>query len=135
MKILTLGVSVMGAVFVCACATKATITPLVEGASSVQIAISEPTNCVRLGEIEGYRKNANGNLNLQELRTSIKNELKNKAFAMGGDMLVIIGADSISSNGGYYTARGFYYPYDMGFYVPYSYPKEYIMDAVAYKCK
>ena len=128
-----LKINLVFVLFFCACSTKMAITPLETEASGVQIAISEPTNCIRLGEIEGYRKNSHGGLNLQELRASIKNELKNKTHGMGGDTLVIIGADSISSNGGYYSTRSFYHPYD--FYVPYSYPKEYIMDAIAYKCK
>ena len=69
-----------------------------------------------------------------ELRNSAKNELKNKAYAMGADTLVIIGTDSISAADGFYATRSFY-PYETGFYVPASYPKEYLMDAIAYKCK
>lgn len=121
------------AAFVCACA-KTTITPLLDEASVVHFAPNAPSNCIRLGEIQGYKRNTQGNLSLLELRNSAKNELKNKAYAMGADTLVIIGTDSISATDGFYTTRSFY-PYETGFYVPASYPKEYLMDAIAYKCK
>lgn len=121
------------AAFVCACA-KTTITPLLDEASVVQFAPNAPSNCIRLGEIQGYKRNTQGNLSLLELRNSAKNELKNKAYAMGADTLVIIGTDSISATDGFYATRSFY-PYETGFYVPASYPKEYLMDAIAYKCK
>lgn len=121
------------AALVCACA-KTTITPLLDEASVVQFAPNAPSNCIRLGEIQGYKRNTQGNLSLLELRNSAKNELKNKAYAMGADTLVIIGTDSISATDGFYATRSFY-PYETGFYVPASYPKEYLMDAIAYKCK
>lgn len=121
------------AALLCACA-KTTITPLLNEASVVQFAPNAPSNCVRLGEIQGYKRNTQGNLSLLELRNSAKNELKNKAYAMGADTLVIIGTDSISATDGFYATRSFY-PYETGFYVPASYPKEYLMDAIAYKCK
>lgn len=121
------------AALLCACA-KTTITLLLDEASVVQFAPNAPSNCVRLGEIQGYKRNTQGNLSLLELRNSAKNELKNKAYAMGADTLVIIGTDSISATDGFYATRSFY-PYEMGFYVPASYPKEYLMDAIAYKCK
>lgn len=121
------------AAFMCACA-KTTITPLLDEASVVHFAPNAPSNCIRLGEIQGYKRNTQGNLSLLELRNSAKNELKNKAYAMGADTLVIIGTDSISATDGFYATRSFY-PYETGFYVPASYPKEYLMDAIAYKCK
>ena len=121
------------AALLCACA-KTTITPLLDEASVVQFAPNAPSNCIRLGEIQGYKRNTQGNLSLLELRNSAKNELKNKAYAMGADTLVIIGTDSISVTDGFYATRSFY-PYETGFYVPASYPKEYLMDAIAYKCK
>lgn len=121
------------AALLCACA-KTTITPLLDEASVVHFAPNAPSNCVRLGEIQGYKRNTQGNLSLLELRNSAKNELKNKAYAMGADTLVIIGTDSISATDGFYATRSFY-PYETGFYVPASYPKEYLMDAIAYKCK
>lgn len=121
------------AALLCACA-KTTITPLLDEASVVQFAPNAPSNCIRLGEIQGYKRNTQGNLSLLELRNSAKNELKNKAYAMGADTLVIIGTDSISATDGFYATRSFY-PYETGFYVPASYPKEYLMDAIAYKCK
>lgn len=121
------------AALLCACA-KSSITPLLDEASVVQFAPNAPLNCIRLGEIQGYKRNTQGNLSLLELRNSAKNELKNKAYAMGADTLVIIGTDSISATDGFYATRSFY-PYETGFYVPASYPKEYLMDAIAYKCK
>lgn len=121
------------AALLCACA-KTTITPLLDEASVVHFAPNAPSNCVRLGEIQGYKRNTQGNLSLLELRNSAKNELKNKAYAMGADTLVIIGTDSISATDGFYATRSFC-PYETGFYVPASYPKEYLMDAIAYKCK
>ena len=121
------------AAFVCACA-KSSITPLLDEASVVHFAPNAPSNCIRLGEIQGYKRNTQGNLSLLELRNSAKNELKNKAYAMGADTLVIIGTDSISATNGFYATRSFY-PYETGFYVPASYPKEYLMDAIAYICK
>ena len=116
------------------CTSTAVITPLAYGANAVQIATSEPSHCVRVGEVMGYKKNTNAALSLLDLRISAKNELKNQAYALGADTIVIIGTDTTSSGGGYYATRGFH-PYDMGFYVPNSYPKEYVMDAVAYKCR
>lgn len=121
------------AALLCACA-KSSITPLLDEASVVQFAPNAPSNCVRLGEIQGHKRNTQGNLSLLELRNSAKNELKNKAYAMGADTLVIIGTDSISATDGFYATRSFY-PYETSFYVPASYPKEYLMDAIAYKCK
>lgn len=121
------------AALLCACA-KTTITPLLDEASVVHFAPNAPSNCIRLGEIQGYKRNTQGNLSLLELRNSAKNELKNKAYAMGADTLVIIGTDSISATDGFYATRSFY-PYETGFYVPASYPKEYLMDTIAYKCK
>lgn len=118
----------------CSC-SYTTPTPLVNGADRVQFMLNEPTHCQRLGEIQGYKLNDYGNLSLQEMRNSAKNDLKNKAYEMNADTLVIIGTDNIGANGGYYTSRSFYYPYDMGFYVPYSYLKEYVIDAIAYKCR
>lgn len=95
------------AALLCACA-KSSITPLLDEASVVQFAPNAPSNCVRLGEIQGYKRNTQGNLSLLELRNSAKNELKNKAYAMGADTLVIIGTDSISATDGFYATRSFY---------------------------
>lgn len=124
----------LAALLFCACA-KTGITQLNEGANGVKIVLKEPSDCKRLGEIEGYKRNSNGNLTLQELVNSAKNELKNRAYALGADTLVIILADGSTANGGYYYGRGFYGPYGGGFYAPYSYPKEYIIHAVAFKCE
>ena len=115
-----------------ACSTA--MTTLNAGAQNVAVVLNVSANCQRLGEIDGYKRNEHGDLSLQAMRNSAKNDLKNKAHAIGADTLLITSSEGLNANGGYYTARGFYGVYNEGFYVPYSYVKEYHIEAIAYKC-
>lgn len=115
-----------------ACSTA--MTTLNAGAQNVAVVLSVGANCQRLGEVDGYKRNEHGDLSLQAMKNSAKNDLKNKAHAMGADTLVILSSEGLNANGGYYTARGYYGLYNEGFYVPYAYAKEYHIEAIAYKC-
>lgn len=124
--------------FVCgvllsACSTA--MTTLNAGAQNVAVVLNASANCQRIGEVDGYKRNEHGNLSLQEIKNSAKNDLKNKAHAMGADTLVIVSSEGLNANGGYYAARGFYGIYNEGFYIPYAYAKEYHIEAIAYKCE
>lgn len=124
--------------FVCgvllsACSTA--MTTLNAGAQNVAVVLNVSANCQRIGEVDGYKRNEHGNLSLQEIKNSAKNDLKNKAHAMGADTLVIVSSEGLNANGGYYAARGFYGIYNEGFYIPYAYAKEYHIEAIAYKCE
>lgn len=115
-----------------ACSTAT--TALNSGAQNVAVVLNLSDSCIRVGEVDGYKKNEYGNLSLQDMRNSAKNDLKNKAYAMGADTLVILSSEGLNASGGYYTTRGFYGFYNDGFYMPYSYTKEYHIEAIAYKC-
>lgn len=120
-------------IFLMTACSRTTMTALNEGANSVKIIPSAPQNCKNLGEIEGYKRSG-GALNLQEMINSAKNDLKNKAHALGANVLVIVFADGFNANDGYYV--GFYgRPFGAGYYMPQSYPREYLIQAVAYKCE
>lgn len=125
--------SLLLTLLLCACSTK--FTTLNTGAQNVAVVLNLPENCQRIGEVDGYKKNDYGDLSLQDIRNSAKNDLKNKAYAMGADTLVIISTEGLNANSGYYAARGMYGLYNEGFYVPYSYTKEYHIEAIAYKCE
>lgn len=116
-----------------ACSTA--MTTLNVGAQNVAVVLNVSANCQRIGEVDGYKRNEHGNLSLQEIKNSAKNDLKNKAHAMGADTLVIVSSEGLNANGGYYAARGFYGIYNEGFYIPYAYTKEYHIEAIAYKCE
>lgn len=132
MRVFGLFLGILAAFCLCACSRTA-VTALNDGANSVKIAPSAPQNCQNLGEIEGYKRSG-GSLNLQEIINSAKNDLKNKAHALGANTIVIVFADGLSANEGYYT--GFYgRPFGTGYYVPYTYPREYLIQAVAYRCE
>ena len=120
-------------VLLSACSTA--MTTLNAGAQNVAVVLNVSANCQRIGEVDGYKRNEYGNLSLQEIKNSAKNDLKNKAHAMGADTLVIVSSEGLNANGGYYAARGFYGIYNEGFYIPYAYAKEYHIEAIAYKCE
>ncbi len=120
-------------VLLSACSTA--MTTLNAGAQNVAVVLNVSANCQRIGEVDGYKRNEHGNLSLQEIKNSAKNDLKNKAHAMGADTLVIVSSEGLNANGGYYAARGFYGIYNEGFYIPYAYAKEYHIEAIAYKCE
>ena len=125
-------IALVGGLLLSACSTA--MTTLNAGAQNVTVVLNVSANCQRLGEIDGYKRNEHGDLSLQAMRNSAKNDLKNKAHAIGADTLLITSSEGLNANGGYYTARGFYGVYNEGFYVPYSYVKEYHIEAIAYKC-
>lgn len=125
-------ISLVSGLLLCACSTATTM--LNAGAQNVAVALNVSAQCVRVGEVDGYKRNDHGDLSLQDMRNSAKNDLKNKAHAMGADTLIITSSEGLNAVGGYYTARGFYGIYNEGFYVPYSYIKEYHIEAIAYKC-
>jgi len=82
------------------------------GAERVRIKLSEPTkedNCRYLGEVTGNQGNAftgawTSNKNME---TGARNDMKNKAAAMGANTLVLLGSRSGSTqSGSRYGFRG-----------------------------
>ena len=106
---------------------------LAEGAENVEI-IRESMpqgNCKKLGEVEGYSKDISGIASLKDIKTSAINDLKNNAFALGGDTVSIIASD-----GGFRNAGGSMINTGFGFgYVASDSTGEYHIQGVAYKCK
>ena len=84
-----------------ACSTA--MTTLNAGAQNVAVVLNVSANCQRIGEVDGYKRNEHGNLSLQEIKNSAKNDLKNKAHAMGADTLVIVSSEGLNANGGYFN--------------------------------
>ncbi len=67
-------------------------TSLLPGAEQVQIVTKEPTDCQYLGEVIGEQGGAftgafTSNVNLEQ---GALNDMKNKAFKMGGTIIVLI---------------------------------------------
>ena len=106
------------------------VTPLNYGAESVEVVLQVPQNCIKLGEVEGYKDNYWGNLSLKEVKNSARNDLKNNAFSMGADTVIIISGDNVNSSGGFYSGGQY-----GGFVATSSTTKEYHIDGMAYKCK
>lgn len=126
-------IALVSGLLLCACSTA--VTTLNAGAQNVAVVLNVNANCQRVGEVDGYKRNDHGDLSLQDMRNSAKNDLKNKAHAMGADTLVLLSGEGLNAIGAYYAGRGMYsmYYYE-GFYMPYSYTKEYHIEAIAYKC-
>lgn len=66
--------------------------PLKPGASKVRFAQSEPKGCEYLGEATGNQGNffTGGWTSNENLETGARNELKNKAIEMGGNVVVVL---------------------------------------------
>ena len=113
-------------------------TQLVSGAENVElIGNSMPQgNCKKLGEVEGFANSDCGGIplkdaSLKDIKTSAINDLKNNAFALGGDTVSIIASD-----GGFRNAGGSMINTGFGFgYVASDSTGEYHIQGVAYKCK
>ena len=106
---------------------------LTEGAENVET-IRESMlkdNCKKLGEVEGYSKDISGIASLKDIKTSAMNDLKNNAFALGGDTVSII-----DSSGGFRNSGGSMINTGFGFgYVASDSTGEYHIQGIAYKCK
>lgn len=113
-------------------------TQLVSGAENVElIGNSTPQgNCKKLGEVQGFaNSDCSGiplkEVSLKDIKTSAINDLKNNAFALGGDTVSIIASD-----GGFRNAGGSMINTGFGFgYVASDSVGEYHIQGVAYKCK
>lgn len=113
--------------YFCGCTS---VTPLNYGAESVEIVLQVPQGCQKLGEVEGYKDNAWENLSLKEIKNSARNDLKNNAFAMGADTVVVFGGDNVNSSSSFYSGGQY-----GGFIATSSKAKEYHIDGIAYKCR
>lgn len=85
MKILKI-VSIAFALYGCAAAE---IKP---GAQKVRLMQTEPKGCKYLGEVTGNQGNffTGGFTSNENLETGARNELKNKAYDMGGNVIVLL---------------------------------------------
>ncbi len=61
-------------------------------ATAIRVAISEPTGCAYLGEVTGAQGNflTGGWTSNESLETGARNDMKNKAYAMGGNVIVML---------------------------------------------
>lgn len=66
--------------------------PLQSGAEKVRLTYKEPANCEFLGDVTGSQGNAfTGELTSNEtMETGSRNDLKNKAFALGGNVVSLL---------------------------------------------
>ncbi len=67
-------------------------TKLVEGAEKVRIMQTEPKGCTYLGEVTGNQGNSftGGLTSNSNLETGARNDMKNKAFEMHGNVIVML---------------------------------------------
>lgn len=65
-------------------------TQLLPEASNIKILDKQPKNCKVLGKETGQKIDTMGSMGLLELRESALNDLKNKAFKLGGNSLYIL---------------------------------------------
>lgn len=66
--------------------------PMKAGAEKVRISQSEPKDCKYLGEVTGNQGNffTGGWTSNENMETGARNELKNKAFELGGNVVVLL---------------------------------------------
>lgn len=106
---------------------------LVNGAESIELVSNSalPSDCKRLNDVEGYSKDISGIASLKDIKNSAMNDLKNNAFSLGADTVVIL-----SSDGGFHNTGGAVISSGFGVgYVANDSKGEYHMQGVAYKCK
>lgn len=74
--------------FVASCSS----TQLSEGSKKVRIIKQDPTGCEYLGEVTGDQGNffTGGFTSNANLEVGARNDMKNKAFEMGGDTIVLL---------------------------------------------
>ena len=83
------------------------------GAAKVLITRTEPKGCEYMGDVTGNQGNSftGGFTSNANLETGARNDMKNKAYAMGGDTVVILtdragvtGSGSAQGSGNLFTA-------------------------------
>ena len=109
-KLKMIGISLM----ICGCGSS---TQLSTEAQSIKIALQEPQNCQQLGKIEGYTKSAWSRMSIKDLKNSAENDLKNKAYQLGADTVVITNKDAYMGDAWTPAAQ------------------EYNIEGMAYKCR
>lgn len=106
---------------------------LVSGAESIELISNSalPSECKRLNDIDGYSKDISGIASLKDIKNSAMNDLKNNAFSLGADTVVIL-----SSDGGFHNTGGSVFSGGLGVgYIANDSKGEYHIQGVAYKCK
>jgi len=80
----------------------AAIKPMA-GADQVRLTNSEPQGCTFLGDITGNQGNffTGGYTSNADLETGARNDLKNKAAAMGGNVVYLLTQRAGQTGGGY----------------------------------
>jgi len=101
------------------------ITTLLPEATNIKIALEEPKECKFLGEVEGYKVNEWENLSLKEMIESAKNDLKNNAYNIGANTVLMLNQANTSGASGGMVGNVF---------VSDSFTKEYHIDGRAYLC-
>lgn len=70
------------------------ITKIMPGAEQVRVINTEPKDCIFLGEVIGGETNGNS----VDKAQGALNDLKNKAYKMGGTVVVLLNANANSVN-------------------------------------
>lgn len=101
------------------------VTPLLSGANRINVVLEEPKQCRFLGEVSGYKKNQWENLSLKQMIESAKNDLKNNAYKMGANTVLMLNQNRTNSSSGAVV---------YGILISDTYTKEYHIDGRAYIC-
>ncbi|RDU73174.1 DUF4156 domain-containing protein [Helicobacter aurati] len=110
-------------------------TTLLQEAQHIVIVYEKPDNCKMLGEVDGFKKNTWGGLDLKQIKDSAKNDMKNNASAMGADTIFVVSEDKLTSSNEVISGKKNTNDSIFGSRTREEIVKEIHIQGTAYKCK